>query len=54
MSTNISAPGSANTNPACYQLRDLIYGVAGIFHPDDFQLVHFPGAMAYVNTPVQR
>jgi chemotaxis protein methyltransferase CheR len=35
MSTNIAGPGGANTNPACYQIRDLIYGVAGIFHTDN-------------------
>jgi chemotaxis protein methyltransferase CheR len=28
-------PGNAAANPACYQIRDLIYGVAGIFHTDN-------------------
>jgi len=35
MSTNISAPGNAAANPSCFQIRDLIYGVAGIFHTDN-------------------
>ena len=35
MSTNSSAPGNAIINPASYQIRDLIYGVAGIFHTDN-------------------
>jgi chemotaxis protein methyltransferase CheR len=35
MSTNISAPGNATINPSCYQIRDLIYGIAGIFHTDN-------------------
>jgi chemotaxis protein methyltransferase CheR len=35
MSTNTSAPGNATVNPSCYQIRDLIYGVAGIFHTDN-------------------
>lgn len=35
MSTNILAPGCATPSPACYQIRDLIYGVAGIFHTDN-------------------
>ena len=35
MSTNTSAPGSAAISPVCYQIRDLIYGVAGIFHTDN-------------------
>jgi chemotaxis protein methyltransferase CheR len=35
MSTNLSAPANTPTNPACYQIRDLIYGVAGIFHTDN-------------------
>jgi chemotaxis protein methyltransferase CheR len=34
MSTNLSALATPPTNPACYQIRDLIYGVAGIFHTD--------------------
>jgi len=34
MSTNLSALANPPTNPACYQIRDLIYGVAGIFHTD--------------------
>jgi chemotaxis protein methyltransferase CheR len=34
MSTNVSVPGNAMPNPACYQIRDLIYAVAGIFHTD--------------------
>jgi chemotaxis protein methyltransferase CheR len=35
MSTNTSAPGIATISPTCYQIRDLIYGVAGIFHTDN-------------------
>jgi chemotaxis protein methyltransferase CheR len=35
MSTNISAPGNAGPNPTSYQIRDLIYAVAGIFHTDN-------------------
>jgi chemotaxis protein methyltransferase CheR len=35
MSTNTSAPGNATINPSSYQIRDLIYGVAGIFHTDN-------------------
>jgi chemotaxis protein methyltransferase CheR len=34
MSTDLSAPGSPTISPACHQIRDLIYGVAGIFHND--------------------
>jgi chemotaxis protein methyltransferase CheR len=28
------ACGAVAINPSCYQIRDLIYGAAGIFHPD--------------------
>jgi chemotaxis protein methyltransferase CheR len=35
MSTAIPAPIRAAINPACYQIRDLVYGVAGIFHPEN-------------------
>lgn len=35
MSTYVPAPGDAPTNPSCFQIRDLIYGVAGIFHTDN-------------------
>ena len=35
MSTNLTAPGNAATNPTSYQIRDLIYGIAGIFHTDN-------------------
>jgi chemotaxis protein methyltransferase CheR len=35
MSTYVPAPGDATTNPSCFQIRDLIYGVAGIFHTDN-------------------
>jgi chemotaxis protein methyltransferase CheR len=31
----ITPPGRAAINPVCYQIRDLIYGVAGIFHTDN-------------------
>jgi chemotaxis protein methyltransferase CheR len=31
----MSSPGGAIVNPSCYQIRDLIYGVAGIFHTDN-------------------
>ena len=34
MSATISAADRTTINPACYQIRDLIYGVAGIFHTD--------------------
>ena len=34
MSTNLAAPGNAASNPTSYQIRDLIYGIAGIFHTD--------------------
>jgi chemotaxis protein methyltransferase CheR len=35
MSTNSTALGNPTTNPSCYQIRDLIYGAAGIFHTDN-------------------
>jgi chemotaxis protein methyltransferase CheR len=35
MTTNILPPGRATPDPACCQIRDLIYGVAGIFHTDN-------------------
>lgn len=35
MSTMFPAPGRAVINPVSYKIRDLIYGVAGIFHTDN-------------------
>ncbi len=35
MNANIAAVGNANVSPYCGQIRDLIYGVAGIFHTDN-------------------
>lgn len=35
MSANVFVAGNATVNPSCYQIRDLIYGVAGIFHTDN-------------------
>jgi chemotaxis protein methyltransferase CheR len=34
MSTNLTVPGNVATNPTSYQIRDLIYAIAGIFHTD--------------------
>jgi chemotaxis protein methyltransferase CheR len=31
----MSGPGNTPASPVCYQIRDLIYGVAGIFHTDN-------------------
>jgi len=35
MSSNITPPPRQDVNPVSYQIRDLIYGVAGIFHNDN-------------------